>query len=79
MAWKLPIGRPNCTRSFGVGDRHVEGALGGANELDRDRGESVIADPADDGPPGTGSAEDVGCIERYIVQAHRAQAARRID
>ena len=55
-AWNEPIGRPNCTRSLRVGDRHVEGAGGaartaraatadGADLLGAGAGGGAVADP----------------------------------
>ena len=54
-AWNEPIGRPNCTRSLAVVDRHVEGSrraaglqgsdADGTDQLGPGPGGGAVADP----------------------------------
>ena len=68
MAWNDPIGRPNCTRCFGVGHRQVEAALGAAHLLRGEPDGGAVEGALERGPGAALFAE-----ERRRRRAHLAQ------
>ena len=75
IAWKLPIGRPNCTRTLAYSTRHVETLLRAADLLGRQRHRGEVEHALEHRPALAVGAEQRG---RRAVELEAGLLARLV-